>query len=268
LFPAANPSKRRKIRKDDTVSDNETEETCPENSIRLSKTTDETLDKHSESPSGDIDSNADTLLDESSSSFSENPQKGNKHINSDSENEDESVSEELIFHKLNQAYDFNTNNILEIRDSLLVRKDNIIIFVTQDGEPCDDSSHMLAKDNKVSVIKDAKLGRARVIKQGSRYLIILVTKSRAYALLGKETLKEALRSLYDVTLELNLQTISLSDVDYVSRANVKKFLRELFYDCPTKIFVCDNRVTIPEPSERDKIITEHHASAIQGHKVL
>jgi hypothetical protein len=92
-----------------------------------------------------------------------------------------------------------------------------------------------------------------------------VTKSRAYALLGKEILKEALRSLYDVTLELNLRTISLSDVYYVSWANVKKFLRELFYDSPTKIFVCDNSVTIPEPSKRDKIITENHASDIEGH---
>jgi hypothetical protein len=55
-------------------------------------------------------------------------------------------------------------------------------------------------------------------------------------------------------------------VSYVSWANVKKFLRELFFDSPTKILVCDNRVTIPEPSERDKIIIENHASAIEGHK--
>jgi len=63
---------------------------------------------------------------------------------------------------------------------------------------------MLARDNKVSVIKGVTLGRARVIKQGSSHLIALVTKSRAYALLGKENLKEALRSLYDVIPELNL----------------------------------------------------------------
>jgi len=49
-------------------------------------------------------------------------------------------------------------------------------------------------------------------------------------------------------------------------ANVKKFLRHFFYDSPTKIILCDNRVTIPEPSEGDKIITENHASAVGGHK--
>jgi hypothetical protein len=153
------------------------------------------------------------------------------------------------------GHPYNALTVFACRDvTLLARKDNIVIFVTQDGEPCDDGSHLLAKDNKVPVIKDATLGRARVIKRGRRYLIALVTKTRASALLEKEILKEALRSLYDVTLELNLRTISLfkTDVDYVSWANVKKFLRELFDDSPTKIIVCDNRVTIPEPSERDK----------------
>jgi len=127
LFPAANPSKRRKIRKHDTVCDNETEETRLENSIRLTKTNNDTEDKHGGSPSGDIDSNADTLPKEPSSSFSENPQEGNKHINNDSESENESVSEDPIFDKINRH--FNTNNIVEIRDSLLARKDNIVIFV-------------------------------------------------------------------------------------------------------------------------------------------
>jgi len=46
----------------------------------------------------------------------------------------------------------------------------------------------------------------------------------------------------------------------------KKFKRELFYDSSTKIIVCDYYVTIPEVSDRNKIITENHASIIGGHK--
>ncbi|KAH0945711.1 hypothetical protein HN011_008013, partial [Eciton burchellii] len=38
LFPAANTSERRKIRKHDAVCDNETEQTRLENSIKLTKT--------------------------------------------------------------------------------------------------------------------------------------------------------------------------------------------------------------------------------------
>jgi len=51
-------------------------------------------------------------------------------------------------------------------------KNNIVIFVIQDGEPCDDNSHLLSKKNKIPVIKDTILGRARIIKQACRYLIV------------------------------------------------------------------------------------------------
>jgi len=109
----------------------------------------------------------------------------------------------------------------------------------------------------------------RVIKQGCRYLIALViVETGVSALLEEKVLKEAFRSLYDVTLELQLQPISISktDVGNVSWATIKKLLRELFYDSPTKIIVCDNYVTIPKISDRIQIITENHASTIGGHK--
>jgi len=66
-------------------------------------------------------------------SFIESPQETDAQNNSESENEDESVSEELNLDKTEQTYDSNINNIAEIRNSLLQRKDNIVILVTQDG---------------------------------------------------------------------------------------------------------------------------------------
>jgi len=62
----------------------------------------------------------------------------------------EPISKEPMFDRIDQAYDFNTNNIIEIRDSQLVREDKIIIFVTEDGKLCDDNWHLLAKDNRIS----------------------------------------------------------------------------------------------------------------------
>jgi len=136
---------------------------------------------------------------------------------------------------------------------LFARTDSIVIFLTQNGE-CDDSSHLLAKDNRVPAIKNAILGKVRVIKQGYRYLIALVIKTKISTLLEEETLKEVLHSLYDVILELQQQTISISktDMDHVSWATTEKFLQKLFYDFPIKIIVCDNCIakTIPKTSDR------------------
>jgi len=125
----------------------------------------------------------------------------------------------------------------------------------------------VAKNKKPPIIRDATLGRARVIKQERRHIIALVTKTRASNLTERAILKEALRSLYYVTLQLNLQTISISETDVNSMpwAYIKKILQEL-YNSPTRIILCNNRVTIPELSDRNKIILENHASAIGGHK--
>jgi len=127
---------------------------------------------------------------------------------------------------------------------------------------------LLAEDNKVPAIKDAILGRARVIKQEYRYLIALVVRTRVSILLEEKTLKKALRSLYDITPELSLQTISVSktDMNNVSWDTIKKFLRELFYDSPTKIIVCDDCVIISETSDRIQIIAKNHALAVGDHK--
>jgi len=54
--------------------------------------------------------------------------------NSDSRSEDESFRDTQL-DKIEQAYNPNANNIVEIRDSLLARKDDIVIFISQDGEP-------------------------------------------------------------------------------------------------------------------------------------
>jgi len=52
----------------------------------------------------------------------------------------------------------------------------------------------------------------------------------------------------------------------VSWATIEKFLRELFYDSPIKIIICDNYMIIPEIPDRIQIIAENHALAIGDHK--
>jgi len=63
---------------------------------------------------------------------------------------------------------------------------------TQDEEPCNDGSYLLAKNNKVLAINNMILVRTRIIKQECMYLITLLAKTRVSGLLEKKTLKEEL----------------------------------------------------------------------------
>jgi len=127
----------------------------------------------------------------------------NGDSNGDNENNDIRTSGVSISDRTDQLHNLNTNNMVEIRDNLIVHRNNIVIFVIKDGKPCDDGSNLLVRDNKIPVIRDAILGRARVVKQNNRHIIALI-KTETSALLEKVTFKETLRLLYDVILELNL----------------------------------------------------------------
>jgi len=55
-------------------------------------------------------------------------------------------------------------------------------------------------------------------------------------------------------------------VNYVSRVTIKKPLRELFYDSPTKIIARDNRVMVSKISDRYIVIAENHTLVIVSRK--
>jgi len=66
-------------------------------------------------------------IDITYSSFIESPQGTNKKNNSDSEKK-KALQRNPISIKL-KIYDFNTNNIIEIYDSLLARKDIYVLYI-------------------------------------------------------------------------------------------------------------------------------------------
>jgi len=104
------------------------------------------------------------------------------------------------------------------------------------------------------------LRRVRIIRLECRYLIALVVKTRFFWRRKGST---------SLTIWHHPRTkftnVSKTDVNNVSWVTIEKFLRECF-TTSTKIIVCDNYITIPETSDRNKIIAENHASAIGDHK--
>jgi len=103
-----------------------------------------------------------------------------------------------------------TFRIIHVPDNFLTRSDNLVVFTTQQGKPIGSGAQILAEAGLLPAVKNAPLGRARVNPEGNRQIITLAVKDKISALIEKEILKEAIRSLLDVVIELGLQSISLS----------------------------------------------------------
>jgi len=202
--PPLRRSPRNKNAAGDAETTSRTKGTKPHMSALPNKTNSDTEDGHNDAEVPDVGPDPPSTGD---------PQEIDIQNNSDSESENGSIPEEPYPDTTEQAGALSTNNIIQTHDSLLARTDSIIIFLTQNGEPCNDGAHLLAKDDRAPIIRNATPGKAKIIKQGCKYLIALIVETGVAVILEEKILKEALRSLYDVTLELQLRTIAISKTD-------------------------------------------------------
>ena len=124
----------------------------------------------------------------------------------------------------------------------MMRKDNLVCLIAQDGTPIDPGAEDLARQGKLPTRLDLTLGRAKVTNPGSHKLILLPCKQSEAHETSRTDLLECLSSLLDVTNELSIQTISMSkfSADRISWSSIRDILLKLFSSSSTQIFACSN----------------------------
>ncbi|KYN08238.1 hypothetical protein ALC62_00779 [Cyphomyrmex costatus] len=186
----------------------------------------------------------------------------------------ESDVEENLFVNPNVPYNFNKNPQIQFsstKDSFLSRNDNLVVFVSQRGDPCDHGAHILNRNNLLPNDKDTTLARARPYPYKKKHRIITLTiKNRVSELTEREIIEEAIHSLLDVINELGLPSLSVSKgaIDDVPWEYILDRLKKILRDTAVSVTICENLTQTPMPDERRNIIQENHSSAIGGHKGL
>jgi len=145
---------------------------------------------------------------------------------------------------LDIPYEPRHANIQIIPDNFLMRKDNLVIFTTEQGNPCDAGARTLAYNGKLPQIRNATVGRAKVIREGSRYLIALIIKNSISETIEREMVTEAIAALLDVTVELDLRSLSIckGNVDNVPWINISNILYDTFRNLNVRIFAPFRRI--------------------------
>ncbi|CAK9829609.1 Retrovirus-related Pol polyprotein from transposon 412 [Anthophora retusa] len=158
--------------------------------------------------------------------------------------------------------------ITHTRDRLIMRRDNIACFTTQDGAPLDAGANDLILRNRIGSTNDMTHCRGRVNKYKNHKLILLPCKLTTKHLATREEVLETLRSLYNIVVELNLPSFSLSRtaIDGVSWREIQNIFIDLFAETETQIFICSNEIQIPPDDLKEEILMENHSSAFGGHK--
>jgi len=113
--------------------------------------------------------------------------------------ESEDSDDESLFETPNAPHirlPYNQVEYRITRDNILLRDDNIVIFATQNGQPCDKGARALAENNEMPRIENATLARARLIprKKGKR-LITLIIKDRVSEIIQTGIIEEVILSI-------------------------------------------------------------------------
>ena len=187
---------------------------------------------------------------------------------SDDDNHSTSSSESELFESMNPTYDTNRPSFQEIRDNFSTRNDNLIIFITKTGEPCDKGARILINKHPDLDLRNHTLGRAKIIEQAKRRIIALTIKERSNQTTDVEIFRETLHSLLDVVTELEIEQISIckGDAAEMNWQDVKGYLQRVFLGTELSVMICTNQIEIPDVDKRRDIIIENHVSAIGGHK--
>jgi len=160
-------------------------------------------------------------------------------------------------------------NIIESRDNLLKHKDNLVIFIYQNGAPFDNGAKELHKAELLPKFQNIMYERAQVSNLRGKTLIALPLKFDDRTLIEARNIKNCMQSLLDVITELQLSSFSIrktEKLDEIPWTYILKLLTKYLQETPINITICKNLIQTPTEEERLPLISESHSSAIGGHK--
>ena len=163
------------------------------------------------------------------------------------------------------------SNVLDSRELLFLRKDNLAYFVDTTGKPLDSGSQKLFERNALPNLGDLILGKVKAIKYKKRYHMVLPVSEgqREGPTMTLAQITAALKDLCITAENLKLETLSIAKTDIVNNVpwnNIKPLLQLTFINSTTKVIICNGLVKYPPRDLRPIIIGETHCLPTGGHR--
>lgn len=190
------------------------------------------------------------------------------------ENEEDLINQNLKIRKAKPKIIENKivkNNIIDSRELLFLRKDNVAYFVDTQGNPLDSGSQKLFERNELPNLGSLTLGKAKAIKYKHYYHIALPINDelRVGPTATLDHITKTLKDLNNITKNLKLETLSIAKTEFINNvpwSNIKAQLQLLLIDSAIKIIICNGQIKYPPKDLRSVIIDEMHCSPTGGHR--
>lgn len=190
----------------------------------------------------------------------------------ESEEEEGSIIQEDTPSTTNKDILNQNNNIIETKELLQFRRDNVVYFVSSNGEPCDDGAKGLLKTNKIPAKQDANIGTIIESKRSNnRHLFALCIRRDAPVsqAITITQISKTLMLLRGTLIQKNLKEFSIAkstQIDNVDWPEVLSLIIEIFKGTGIKTIICKGTLKYVPEDKRNEIFSELHNSPVGGHK--
>ncbi|KAI4488740.1 hypothetical protein M0802_011350 [Mischocyttarus mexicanus] len=146
--------------------------------------------------------------------------------------------------------------IVNFRDCIKNRKDNLVIFISYQGKSLDKGALELHENKMLPEYIDIMAKRAKVADlTRSKNLISLPIDYPPH----KSDIINVLRSLFDVVTEKKIESFSIDKSSFMGDIpwrSIEKYLKEIFANTKLAIIVCSSLVQTPSRDSIEEIIIE------------
>lgn len=162
-------------------------------------------------------------------------------------------------------------NLLESRDHIWMRNDNVIYFIDTKGNPIDEVGKELIARKICKKPNNFKGILGNILSTGTthRRIFGIIIKEETTNIINERNISKEFQELKNEMLRLRVSRASISqsmsDIN-VPWFKLRKIIRLTFMGTHVQITICNSQVRVPEPRDRLRIISECHSSSVGGHK--
>ena len=162
--------------------------------------------------------------------------------------------------------------IIETKEMIQFRKDNILYSVTSTGTPCDKGARNLIEFNKIETNQTLKEITAIHTQKGSKInhfaLCIRGNEQESISTI-RENIYIVLKQLRDLIHRLDLKILSIAHSDNIENLPWSEIIlafKNIFKDVDIKIIICNGTLQFVPIERRSEVFKELHSSLIGGHR--
>lgn len=161
--------------------------------------------------------------------------------------------------------------LIEIKEHLRHKKDNIVYFVDSNGTPCDEGAVHLIENDKPNLNLPMDVNSIQIIKRRNKCTYVACVRGESQESLSiiKENLNQLFKTLLMLLNKFNQNLVHIAKsktIENLDWQTVSELIKNNFFDQPIKIIICTGTLKYLPEEERDAIFKELHNSPIGGHR--